>query len=281
MAENAFKKHQLSNWNDFKAEWASYLQGQHEAGEEGIIDPDSEDYLSGFVFRGMGCSNHNLISSFDRLIQSFLQPPEDIKSLYIDAIANYIKAGREIRAFGDRDNEFLFSPDDPMITSKETFVKAEAFAQHHGFPTRLLDWSSSPYIAAFFAASNYSVCESDYISIWCLDTKGAAKILEKDIQIVDEDYYENTRLISQKGCFTRNDSNLPNMNELFQKPDRFFSNPTRPVLHRLDIPVSEGDAILKDLNYMGIDFLRVYPDLEGMKEIAKYKLVEEAAKPSR
>lgn len=280
MAE-AFKQHTLANWNEFKAEWAEYLQTHsHDSPDDGTVQ-DPEGYVNGFVFRGMGCSQHNLISSFDRLIQSFSPAPEDIKSLYIDAISNYIKAGREIRAFGDRDDDFLFSPDDPMITSKTTFVKAEAFAQHHGFPTRLLDWSSSPYIAAFFAASNYSLCESDHISIWCLDTKGAAKILEKDIQIVDEDYYENTRLISQKGCFTRNDSNLPNMNELFRKPDRFFSTPLRPVLHRLDIPVSEGDTVLKDLNFMGIDFLRVYPDLEGMKEIAKYKLVEAAAKPSR
>jgi FRG domain len=43
-----------------------------------------------------------------------------------------------------------------------------ALAQHHGLPTRLLDWSFSPYVSLHFATVNAADWKRD-AAIWCVD----------------------------------------------------------------------------------------------------------------
>lgn len=86
---------------------------------------------------------------------------------------NCVQAGLRVPAFPPEIHESLIKLDVENLLSwahddNGTWPKSELFeifslAQHYGIPTRLLDWTRNPFVAAFFAAKD---AEKEKKAIW-------------------------------------------------------------------------------------------------------------------
>ena len=149
---------------------------------------------------------------------------------------------------------------------------AFALARHHGVPTRLLDFTYRPLIAAFFAAD--SDCEEDYdldrrIVVWAIH----AESLPEDVQVVKHRRSEIGFLQAQDGLFIydkRADDRYLGLGEWAPLDNSLLTLAKHERAFKFTLPFSKKGDLLDLLELKGIHRPMLMPSFDFVsREIQK------------
>lgn len=232
-------------------------------------------HLDGWAFRGQRDASWPLISSLSRYLLNFMPERAQWRT----------REERATRIFRRKAHNYL---KDPQVLDDE--LRCLALIQHHGGPTRLIDFTKSPFVAAFFALERSSTDAAVFAlntpQLWIEAPLSDPSMTRQkidprikhnlgmyfydnsnDILWVGEPTQMEQRLVAQSGTFV-----MPGV--LDKSIDQILANypHSSDLIKKIVLPKHCRSDGLRMLYRMNITNATLFPDLEGLAMSVGYEL---------
>ncbi len=236
---------------------------------------EQTEALEGWAFRGQVSAAWPLVPSLTRRLQLFSPDPR----LWP------LREARAMRVFKRKAHIHLADR-----TALDDELRCLALMQHHGASTRLLDFTKSPFVAAFFALEN---ADKD-VAVFALNTPAlwhAAPVFDASLTRTRIDprvpgnferYFAGNRLpLIWYGEPSEMDSRLVAQSGLFVVPgvldkpldailDHYGGSDT--LLTKFVLPLEMRATAMRALYRMNVTYATLFPDLDGLARSVSYEL---------
>ena len=231
--------------------------------------------LDGWAFRGQQDARWPLLSSLARYLDAFIPDKGSWRQ----------REERAIRIFRRKAHNYL---SDSSVLDNQ--LRCLALMQHHGAPTRLLDFTKSPFVAAFFAMENATTDAAVYAlntpHLWPAAPLGKPELDRDGIDPREPGNFErlflpNSNAIIWTGEPTEMDRRLVAQSGTVVVPG-MLAEPLDEILghyrdgdaliKRFVLPRTLREEAMKALYRMNITNATLFPDLDGLARSIRTEL---------
>jgi hypothetical protein len=232
------------------------------------------------LFRGQGDASWTLATTLERVGvegMRFTAYYELISRLHPEIesftgnnwdIPDFPKMNSLLREYGDLKASFPTSAYAYML-----------YLRHHGFPSPLLDWTRSPYVAAYFAFRHRDSGSSGKVSLYVYsEMPRNFKVLSNNPRIIRFGPFVRThrRHFLQQSEYSIC-VHFENMWRFARHGDVFdLHELDQDVLFKIDIPVTERSKVLTLLDDHNLNAFSLFGTDEGLMEAMTFRALERA-----